>query len=83
LARAVFSMNMPLNCVNNQEFRDFLTMIRPTFSIPSRKKLSSTLLEKEYQKVSNILKFSRKLNPLPHRLSKNDKYSLKEVLALR
>ncbi len=50
-AKAIFSMNIPLNCVNNPEFIEFLGLMRPSFKIPSRTKLSTTLLEREYEKV--------------------------------
>ena len=52
LARAVFSQGWSLNCVNNNEFRDFLTQMRPSFKIPSRYCLSNQLLDKEYTNVS-------------------------------
>ena len=51
LARAIFSLNLAFNCVDNPEFRDFINFVAPNFKIPSRKKLSTTLLENEYQKA--------------------------------
>ncbi len=55
MASAIYSQGWALNCVKNPEFQKFLNLMRPSFAIPSRFKISNTLLDKEYMNVSNLI----------------------------
>lgn len=51
LARAIFVSGTPLSIVESPLWRDFLNRLRPSYTLPSRKMVSTTLLEKEYAAV--------------------------------
>ena len=64
IARAFYASGIPLATVENPFFIQALKQINPEYCLPSRKKLSTNLLEKEYKKVSEDVK----------KLIKNAKY---------
>lgn len=51
LARAIFVSGTPLAIVEHQLWVEFFKRLRPSFKPPSRKVVSTTLLEKEYNRV--------------------------------
>lgn len=51
LARAIFVSGTPLSIVESPLWRDFLNRLRPSYTLPSRKMVSTTLLDKEYAAV--------------------------------
>ncbi|KAL4113799.1 hypothetical protein QTP88_017372 [Uroleucon formosanum] len=48
LSRAIFTSATPFSIVENQNWLKFFKTLRPTYNPPSRKTISTTLLEKEY-----------------------------------
>lgn len=48
IAKAIFATNSSFRCVENPEVKKAIQMLRPGYSPPSRKVLSSTLLEEIY-----------------------------------
>ncbi|CAH0550875.1 unnamed protein product [Brassicogethes aeneus] len=62
LAKFFFGCNIPLSVVESDHFKNFIANIRPAYSskLPSRKVLSTTLLDKTYNKC--IEKSSKSLN---------------------
>lgn len=50
-ARAIYSSCSPLSTTENKQFQHFIHLLRPSFKLPGRKKLSTTLLDKEYKKI--------------------------------
>lgn len=55
LARAVFVSGTPLNIVQHPLWIEFFKRLRPSFVPPTRRVLSSSLLENEYSKVNSDL----------------------------
>lgn len=55
LARFIFGCNLPFRIVESKLFKEFIQTIRPSYAnmIPSRTKLSSTLLNKTYNDCIN------------------------------
>lgn len=51
LSRAIFVSGTPLSIVENPLWRDFLHRLRPSYTLPSRKAVSTTYLDKEYAGV--------------------------------
>lgn len=64
IARAFYASGIPLSTIENPFFIQALKQINPEYHPPSRKVLSTSLLEKEYKLVSNDIK----------KLIKNAKY---------
>lgn len=56
IARAFYASGIPLATIENPFFIQALQQINPEYCPPSRKKLSTNLLEKEYKKVSEDIK---------------------------
>lgn len=55
LARAIYVSGTPLNIVQHPLWIEFFKRLRPSFMPPTRKVLSSSLLENEYSKVNSDL----------------------------
>lgn len=55
LARAIYSSCAPLSLLENHYFQRFFSYLRPSFKLPSRKKLSTTLLNSEYERIRNVV----------------------------
>lgn len=55
LARAVYVSGTPLNIVQHPLWVEFFKRLRPSFMPPTRRVLSSSLLENEYSKVNSDL----------------------------
>lgn len=53
LSRAIFTSATPFSIVENQNWLKFFKTLRPTYNPPSRKTVSTTLLEKEYLRTYN------------------------------
>lgn len=53
LSRAMFTSATPFSIVKNQNWLKFFKTLRPTYNPPSRKTISTTLLEKEYLRTYN------------------------------
>jgi len=53
LSRAMFTSATPFSIVENQNWLKFFKTLRPTYNPPSRKTISTTLLEKEYLRTYN------------------------------
>lgn len=53
LSRAIFTSATPFSIVENQNWLKFFKTLRPTYNPPSRKTISTTLLEKEYLRTYN------------------------------
>jgi hypothetical protein len=51
LAKYIYSSNCPFNVVNNPEFKDFVTALRPSYCPPSSKVLGGSLLDKSYEEI--------------------------------
>lgn len=56
LAKFFFACNISLNVTESPIFREFVNQLNPAYKVPSRKKLSTKLLEKVYTEVSEKLK---------------------------
>ncbi|XP_050065658.1 uncharacterized protein LOC126554641 [Aphis gossypii] len=48
LARAIFTSGIPLSIVEHKSWKQLFYTIRPSYKLPNRKTLSTTLLEKEF-----------------------------------
>lgn len=46
----------PLRLVEDKEFRKFLMLLNPSYSLPTRKTLSENILSKEYEKLVEVSK---------------------------
>jgi len=51
LARAIYASGAPLSMTENVYWQAAMKKIRPAYSLPSRYKLSNTLLSAEYDRV--------------------------------
>lgn len=60
LAKFIFGCNIPLSVVESSHFKAFVKGIRPSYNIPTRKTLSSTLLDQTYEDCLNTTKFGPK-----------------------
>ena len=47
LLRAMATSNVPLSLFQSEEWRDFFHLLRPSYTVPGKDKLSTTLLDKE------------------------------------
>lgn len=56
LAEFFFGCNVSFNVVESDLFRRFVKSLNSSYNVPSRKKLSTTLLEKVYTKITAKLK---------------------------
>uniref|UniRef100_A0A0C9RAK5 ZBED1_2 protein n=1 Tax=Fopius arisanus TaxID=64838 RepID=A0A0C9RAK5_9HYME len=56
LANFFFGCNIPFNVVEAQLFKEFVQCLNPTYKPPSRKKLSTKLLDKVYTEINEDLK---------------------------
>lgn len=54
-AKAVYSSNSPLSLTDNPFWQQFFKQLRPSYKLPSRHELSTTLLDKEYEEVSQFV----------------------------
>jgi hypothetical protein len=52
-ARAVYATGSPFTMVENTHWINFFKQLRPAFHLPTRKKLSNSLLDDESERVSN------------------------------
>ncbi|KAJ8912971.1 hypothetical protein NQ315_000027 [Exocentrus adspersus] len=55
-ARALFSSSTPHLFVENQFVKLFMERLRPSYELPSRNKISTTLLEKEYELLQKLVR---------------------------
>jgi len=63
LARAIFGSGLPLSLVEDEYFIAFCKKLRPAYELPTRKKLSTTLLNNTYKNVTeNITQHVEKSN---------------------
>lgn len=66
LARAIFVSGCPLSLVEHPLWKELFKKLRPAYTLPTRKTLSTTLLEMEYlqqkNQVDNAIKESNYLN---------------------
>jgi hypothetical protein len=51
VARLIFGANLPLSTVDHPEFRKLIKMMKPTYIPPTRKTLSTTILDTVYDEV--------------------------------
>lgn len=56
LARSFFSGNVSFNFIENEHFKKWMKIMRPSYVLPDRKKLSSKLLDKEFELVQTLTK---------------------------
>ena len=56
LAKAVYASGSPLSLVENKYWIQFFTALRPAFKLPTRKKMSTELLEKVYLETTTTVK---------------------------
>lgn len=52
LAEFFFGCNIPLHTVQSEYFKAFVRTLRPSYSVPTRRKLSDALLDKEHAKIT-------------------------------
>ncbi len=55
LVRAFCSIGIPFNVIENSDFQAFLQKAYSSFQIPSCKKLSGNLLDKEYKDLKKVV----------------------------
>lgn len=55
LARAIYSSGSPLSLFEKKEWQDFFKRLRPSFAIPSRYKLSNSLLDNAFDRMQSIV----------------------------
>lgn len=55
LVRVVTKEYHPLSIVEDKEFKTFITMLNPGYSLPSRKTLSTNLIPQQYKRVSEMV----------------------------
>ncbi|RWR99214.1 uncharacterized protein B4U79_18821, partial [Dinothrombium tinctorium] len=51
LAKAIFVNNLPFTIVQNKSFEAFVSKLNPSYKLPSRQYLSTTLLDNEYDRI--------------------------------
>lgn len=51
----MYSAAIPFSFVENEYFRKFLKLIRPTYTAPSRKQIATSLLNKEYDVIKKTI----------------------------
>jgi len=61
-ARTIYASGAPLSMTENVYWQIAMKKIRPTYSLPSHYKLTNTLLDAEYDRVSLIVKDLAKKN---------------------
>ncbi|KAF7247088.1 Zinc finger BED domain-containing protein 4 [Varanus komodoensis] len=54
LARAIFASRIPLSITENQYWKEHYKLIRPSYKLPSRYRLSHSLLDREYNRVQTM-----------------------------
>ena len=55
-----FILDSPLSIVENKEWCNLFSVVRPTFKVPSRHDVSTTLLDKTYEEM--MLEVDKKIN---------------------
>lgn len=65
-ARAIYVSGAPLGLLEHPLWKEALHLLNPTYSTPSRKLLSTSLLEKEYADVQKIVTETTKLANVLH-----------------
>jgi hypothetical protein len=55
LARMIYATGIPLSTVNHPAFVDFVKLLRPSYAVPSRDRLSGELLDEEYLAVRQAI----------------------------
>jgi Protein of unknown function (DUF 659) len=53
LAKFIYSCNLPFNIMENEEFRDFVSTMRPSFEIPSHETIGCSLLNKTFEEIQD------------------------------
>ncbi|XP_063217395.1 uncharacterized protein LOC134528077 [Bacillus rossius redtenbacheri] len=56
LAKAIYVSGAPLSMVEHPLWQEFFKLIRPAYSLPTRKSVSTTLLDAEFAKTQNRIK---------------------------
>lgn len=56
LCEFMFGCNIPFSVVESDHFKKFVKLLRPSYKLPTRKTLSSTLLSKCYNNCKNSIK---------------------------
>lgn len=55
LAKAIYVSGTPLGIVEHPLWREFFSKLRPSFNLPSRKQISTTLLDSQYEKTKEVV----------------------------
>ena len=59
-ARAIYTSGTPFTIVENVYWIEFFKLLKLSFTLPSRKTLSGSLLDSEYKRVSKVVNHSIK-----------------------
>jgi len=54
LAKFIFSSNIPFKIVENKEFKSFVKLLKPSYTLPTRQYVADTLLDKVYEEIDGI-----------------------------
>lgn len=75
----LYQAGLPMSVVDNPAFKDFMTTLRPAFCVPSRQKLSTTLLDRLTDPPPSWNGLSAAMNTPAY--GETDQRSLRELLA--
>ncbi|XP_047145120.1 E3 SUMO-protein ligase ZBED1 [Hydra vulgaris] len=56
LSRAIYTSGSPMSLVDNKYWKTFLNSLCPAYQLPARYKVSNTLLDKEFNRISSNVK---------------------------
>jgi hypothetical protein len=56
LGKFIFSANLPFNVVENKEFQEFVTSMRPAYKLPSHETVGGKVLDRIYDDIEEIVK---------------------------
>jgi hypothetical protein len=51
IGRAIYDAALPFTIVENQKFKDFIKCLRPSYNLPCRKSIATSIMDKIYSQI--------------------------------